>query len=249
MLIFLCLMTAFGDLQILAQTNNASVFSILPLLVSGPNAGTGIVIFNPTAGQVSAVVTAKNADGGFLSNSTVTIPPFGQVVTTAAQLFPAVTLSQGSLSIASATNGLVAYYSTFGNASGDGIEGAASATELLFPIVTGPSEGTSEINLQNPNTRPTTAELKLWSFAGNLLGISELYIPAGRRLEIRTERTLRTRHGFLPSLSHDGYIQTHQHLLPGSERGGGQYLQWIFPVFPIGSRYWCVECKAVDRHN
>jgi hypothetical protein len=186
MLLVLCLMTAFGHLQLLAQTA-ASVFSFFPRLIIGQNAGSGIIIFNPTADQVSAILTAKKADGSFLSNSTVSIPPFGQISKTAGELFPGVSLSQGALAIASATNGLVASYSTYGKSFADGIEGAASDTELIFPIIARPSEGTSEIDLHNPNVRPTVAELKLWGLAGNLLRSSAVYIPAGGVYQARPE--------------------------------------------------------------
>jgi hypothetical protein len=178
MLLVMCLVSAFSHLQVHAQTN-APLFSTLPRLIFGQDVGTGVVIFNPTANQVSAILTAKNADGSFLSNGTVNILPFGQIVTTAGALFPGTTLAQGSLSIASAANGLVAIYSTYSNSFGEGIEGATSATELMFPIIAGPSEGTSEIDLHNPSARPTGAELKVWSFAGALLGSSTIQIPAG----------------------------------------------------------------------
>jgi hypothetical protein len=193
MLLLLCLLTALSHLQVLAQT---SVFSNLPRLIFGQDVGSGIVIFNPTADQASAILTARNADGSFFSSNTVSIPPFGQIATTAGELFPGMSLAQGSLSIASATSGLVASYSTYGSSFADGIEGAASATELIFPIIAGPYEGTSEIDLHNPSSRPTAAELKLWSFAGALLGSSTIYVPAGGVYQARPEAIFGTAANF-----------------------------------------------------
>ncbi len=180
-LVILCaLLTAAG---LSAQVASAQSQFLFPSFVAGGEVNSGIAIFNP--GIKDAVVTltlvgtAGSEVAGVVNPVTLVVPALGQTARAATDLF-GYGIIDASLRVSSPTSGLIVYYQIF-NSDGtysDGAGAPASGTTLVFPVVPGPTEGYSEIDLVNPNPRGTAVELSLWGYGGDLLGKGSVQVPA-----------------------------------------------------------------------
>jgi len=162
----------------------ASLF-VFPRFLAFEGVSTGVAIFNPSTKEATVQLYLVGTDGklvsGIINPATVRVPPLGQIARTADQLFGSFTVLDGWLTISSSTPGLLAYYQTFDSYGTyiDGAESVQADMTLIFPVIPGSTEGASEIDLLNPNVRPTAVELKLWSFGGDLLGKATVQVLAG----------------------------------------------------------------------
>jgi len=171
-----------SGLRVQAADNPANSFTF-PHFVSGLDSISQIAVFNPSPLEASVTFTLTNWDGTSLGNpAVVKVPAKGQVTKTASQLF---VISGGvldaSLVVSSSTAGIIAFCQILDSAGTflDGTGSVAADFSLIFPVVPGPQEGDSEIDILNPNVRPAAAELKLRSFSGSVLGTTTVQIPAG----------------------------------------------------------------------
>ncbi len=177
----LLLMLAPSGPQALAADNSASIFTF-PHFVSFQDVSSGIAIFNPSSKAASVTLTLAGTDGHALGSPvTISVPAKGQIAKTAGELFTISGDLDASLVVSSATPGILAFYQTFdaGGTFLDGAESTSTDYTLIYPVVPGPQEGDSEIDILNPNVRPAAVELRLRSFGGDLLGLATVQIPAG----------------------------------------------------------------------
>ncbi len=187
----LCLCLAALPAGLRAQSAPASQI-VFPHFVAFTGESTGIAIFNPNIRDAQVALTLRAPDGSLAGGGTnpvtLTIPAHGQLAKLVSEIFGSQVNADSSLIITSSTPGLVAYYQTFDPAVSflDGSEGAEASTSLVFPVVPGPSEGVSEIDFANPNSRETSVELKLWNFDGRSLGIATVNVPGNGNLHALT---------------------------------------------------------------
>lgn len=177
---FLWLAFAPG-LQAQAAETPASLVTF-PHFVAYQDGGTGIAIVNPNPLEATVTLTLTDWDGlASITPVTLKVPARTQVTKTARELFPDVEIVDGSLAVSSTSAGILVAYQIFDSNVTylDGGGPVQSDYTLFYPVVPGPLEGDSEIDLLNPNVRPTAAELKLWNFNGDLIGFATIQIPAG----------------------------------------------------------------------
>ncbi|PYS14824.1 MAG: hypothetical protein DMG15_06755 [Acidobacteria bacterium] len=112
---------------------------------------------NPGATDATATFTLFGPDGTALKSSTQKIGARGQLARLASELFPA-TLTAGWVRVASAATGLQGFWfgGDFVN-TGDGSEPAASASELVLPMIT----PVSEIHVANTGSTDVTVMMDL----------------------------------------------------------------------------------------
>src|SRR2546427_2395424 len=118
---------------------------------------TGFAVVNPGATDAMATFTLFGPDGTSLKSSTRKIGSRGQLARLASELFPA-TLAAGWVQVTSPTTGLQGFW--FGGdfaTIGDGSEPAASASELILPMIT-PG---SEIHVVNTGSTDVTVIMSL----------------------------------------------------------------------------------------
>jgi hypothetical protein len=118
---------------------------------------TGFALVNPTAANASVTYTLYGEDGNPVGTASQTIPAQGQLSRLASEFFPGATTA-GWIQATSSTAGLQGFwfsgdFSTFA----DGAEAAASATELVLPLIS----PQSEIHVVNTGTTDVTLLLKL----------------------------------------------------------------------------------------
>src|SRR5512140_3188072 len=179
-LVMVCVLLATAGLR--AQGSTAGSSFLFPHFVAADPVNSGIAIFNPGTRSATVILTLVDAEGRMVATSgnpaTISVPALGQTARAATDLFGAAAID-ASLMVISDSPGLVAYYQTFG-ADGtwsDGADQPASGTTVIFPVIPGPSEGESEIDLVNPNPRGTAVELALWGYGGELLGKASVQVP------------------------------------------------------------------------
>ncbi len=185
-LFFLCLALAGAAAGLQAQSGNppGSRF-VFPRFLSAAAEATGLALFNPGPADARVELTLRSRDGlpvaGFPNPVAVTVPARGQIAKTAGELFATMAPFDASLEITSATTGLVAYYQRFATdgAHMDGADAPEAGTELIFPVIPGPAEGSGDIELHNNQPRSTAVELRLWNRSGVLLGKTTVQLPAG----------------------------------------------------------------------
>jgi hypothetical protein len=168
--------------ELRAQSGDGSgSVQLFPRITSSPGLISGIAVFNPSGREASATFILKDTEGNFLTNSTLKIPPYGRLAKNVSEVFPNLAGIDGSILIISDTNGLISYFLSYNKDLSiiDGSAPSGISNELLFPVVPRAGEGTSEISIHNPNERPTSVELSLWNFSGNLLGKALVRVPAG----------------------------------------------------------------------
>jgi hypothetical protein len=174
-------MTPVPDLRAQATETAASLFSF-PHFVLYQDSSSGIAIVNPNALDATVTITLTDWDGqASIKPVTLKVPARSQLTRTAGELFPKVTVVDGSLTVSSPSAGILAVYQTF-DSGGTYLDGGAPVDTdytLIFPVVPGPQEGDSELDLVNPSVRPAAAELKLWSFNGDLIERATVQLSAG----------------------------------------------------------------------
>ncbi len=191
LLVSCCLLSAIPAQVLMAQTAEkpASIFTF-PHFVAFEDVSSGIAIFNPSPREASVTLTLTGWDGKPLGSPlTIKIPAKGQVAKTAGEIFEGSGDMDASLVMTSATAGILAFYQTFdsGGTFLDGADAVGADFTLVYPVVPGPQEGVSEIDILNPNIRPTAAELKLRSYSGDLLATGTVQIPAGGTYRAQAE--------------------------------------------------------------
>jgi len=183
LLAIFCILVTIPVPGLLAQTTQTPASSFtFPHFIRYQDVSTGIAIFNPSQKEASVVLTLTGWNGGSLGDpAIIKVPARGQVAKTAVELFPLLEIIDASLVISSATPGILAFYQTFdeGGTFLDGAGSTEAGSTLVFPVVPGPNEGDSELDFLNPNIRPAAADLKLWSYNGDLLGTATIQVPAG----------------------------------------------------------------------
>jgi hypothetical protein len=174
-------LTPVPALRAQATGTPASLFTF-PHFVASQDVSTGIAVFNPNLLEATVTLTLTDADGHTsIKPVTITVPARTQVAKTASEFFPTAAEVDGSLAVSSASAGILVSYQTF-DSGGTFLDGAGPVDAdytLFYPVVPGPLEGDSEIDLLNPNIRPAAAELRLWNFNGDLIGWTTVQIPAG----------------------------------------------------------------------
>ena len=126
---------------------------------------TGFAAVNPTSSGISVTFTLRDQNGNTLSSSEQPIAAGGQLSRLGSELFPGVS-SPGWVQLTSATTGVYGFWlggnwSTFT----DGAGGAAEATDVLVPLIT----GNTELNVANTASSAVTVTLSLRSADGSLL--------------------------------------------------------------------------------
>ena len=118
---------------------------------------TGFAVVNPGATDATATFTLFGLDGTSLKTSNQGIGARGQLARLASELFPA-TFVAGWVQVTSPTTGLQGFWfgGDFAN-FGDGSEPAASASELVLPMIT-PS---SELHVVNTSSTDVTVIMDL----------------------------------------------------------------------------------------
>lgn len=178
--IFICFCLTLTLVGLWAQigTTDATLL-YFPYFVSIAGDSTGIAIFNPSEREAVVRLTATDGKGVLISSATVRVPARGQTARTANDIFGSLTID-GYLEVSSSTAGLTAYYQAFDSDGTymDGAEPPQPATFLIFPVIPSTSEGEAKIGFLNTNSIDTSAELKLWSTGGDLLGTAKIIVPA-----------------------------------------------------------------------
>jgi len=130
---------------------------------------TGFAVVNPGATEAIATFTLFGPDGVALKSSDQRIRARGQIAKLASELFPA-TLVAAWVQVSSATAGLQGFWfgGDFANI-GDGSEPAASAPELVVPMIT----LISEIHVANTGSLDVTVIMDLLN--GDGLNIDERF--------------------------------------------------------------------------
>ncbi len=126
---------------------------------------TGFAVVNKGGTSASVTFTLYSASGTVVATSTQTVPAGGQFARVGTELFASASQA-GWVQLTSATSGLQGFwlggdFATFT----DGAEAAATATDVIFPLVT----QNTEINIANATATSNSVAIRLFGADGTEL--------------------------------------------------------------------------------